>query len=128
MAVCGRKPGDPGSFMLERGRFRGRGRRRFHRLRSRTGYLLLSVPNPCNLTFRPENILVGSPPALIFSLEHGMKLLQVRQRRFFVIGPGLVLGTLGLETPASTRFDYPDFSLGPIFVPLYPGMAVMHSL
>jgi hypothetical protein len=71
---------------------------------------------------------VGSAPALVFSLEHGMKLLQVRDRGFFVIGPGYVLGTLGLETPGSTRLDHPDFSFGPIFVPLYPGMAIMHSL
>jgi hypothetical protein len=71
---------------------------------------------------------VGSAPSLIFSLEDGMKLLQIRKRGFFVIGPGFILRTLGLETPGSTRFDHPDFSLGPIIVPLYPGMAVMHSL
>jgi hypothetical protein len=71
---------------------------------------------------------VRSTTSLVFSLENSVKLFQVRQRRFFVIGPDFVLGTLSLETPGPTRFDHPDFSLGPIFVPLYPGMAVMHSL
>ena len=47
-----------------------------------------------------------------------MKLLQVRDRGFSVIGPVYVLGTLGLETPGSTRLDQPDFSVGPVSFPL----------
>lgn len=69
-----------------------------------------------------------SPTSLVFPLEHVVKLLQIGERRFIVIGPGLILRTLSLETPGSTGFDHPDLSLGSIFVPLYPGVAVMHSL
>jgi len=71
---------------------------------------------------------VGSTPSLVFSLKNLVKLLQIGQRGFVVVGPGFFLRTLGLKTPSPSGFDYPDFALGPIVVPFYPGMAVMHSL
>ena len=87
-----------------------------------------SVPEAGQLAFGPENVLVRSATSLVFPLEDVVKLLQIGERRFVVIGPGFILRTLSLETPGSTGFDHPDLSLGSIFVPLYPGMAVMHSL
>jgi hypothetical protein len=71
---------------------------------------------------------VRSTPSLVFSLKNLVKLLQVGQRGFVVVGPGFVLRTLGLKTPSPSGFDYPDFALGPIVVPFDPGMAVVHSL
>ena len=81
-----------------------------------------------NLAFSPQDVLVRRTPSLVFSLKNLVKPLQVGQRGFVVVGPGLVLRALGLKTPGSSGFDHPDFALGPIVVPVYPGMAVMHSL
>jgi hypothetical protein len=86
------------------------------------------VPDTSQLAFGPQDVLIRSPTSLVFPLEHVVKLLQIRERRFVVISPGLFLRTLSLETPGSTGFHHPDLSLGSIFVPVYPGMAVMHSL
>jgi hypothetical protein len=86
------------------------------------------VPEAGKLTFSPNDVLVRSTPSLVFSLKDLVKLLQVGQRGFVVVGPALVLRTLGLKTPGSSGFDHPDFALGPIFIPIYPGMAVVHSI
>ena len=88
----------------------------------------IPVPYARYLPFRPQDVLVRSTPALIFSLENLVKLLQVGQRGFVVVGPSFVLRALGLKAPGSSGFDHPDFALGPIVVPVYPGMAVVHSL
>jgi hypothetical protein len=66
--------------------------------------------------------------SLVFSLKYRVELLQIRERRFIVVGPSFVLRTLSLKAPGTSRFDHPDFALGPILVPFYPGMAVVHSL
>jgi hypothetical protein len=86
------------------------------------------IPETDQLAFRPQDILMCSATALVFSLQHSVKLFEIRQRRFVIIGPAFVLRTLRLETPGSAGLDDPDFSLSSIFVPVYPGMAVMHSL
>ncbi len=85
------------------------------------------VPDAGNFAFGPENIFVGSATALVLSEEDGMELLQVRQKRFIVIGPVFVLRALGLKSPGSSSFDYPNLPLGTVIVPLYPGMAIVHS-
>jgi hypothetical protein len=90
--------------------------------------VLIPVPEAGQLTFSPDDVLVRSAASLIFSLEDRVKLLQIGERGFVVVRPGFVLRTLSLETPASSGFDHPDFALGPILVPFYPGMAVVHSL
>jgi hypothetical protein len=90
--------------------------------------VLVPVPETSELALSPQDVLVRSTASLVFSLKNRVKLLQVGQRRFVVVGPGFVLRTLGLKTPGSSGFDHPDFALGPIVVPVYPGMAVMHSL
>jgi len=104
------------------------GRGRFCRVRSRSRNRSFPVPDTSQLAFGPQDVLIRSPTSLVFPLEHVVKLLQIRERRFVVISPGLFLRTLSLETPGSTGFHHPDLSLGSIFVPVYPGMAVMHSL
>jgi hypothetical protein len=90
--------------------------------------VLVPVPETSELALSPQDVLARSTASLVFSLKNRVKLLQVGQRRFVVIGPGFVLRTLGLKTPGSSEFYYPDFALGPIFIPFYPAMAVVHSI
>ena len=85
------------------------------------------VPDARQLAFGPENIFVGSATALVLSEEDGMELLQVRQKRFIVIGPVFVLRALGLKSPGSSGFNYPNLPFGTVIVSFYPGMAIMHS-
>jgi hypothetical protein len=87
-----------------------------------------SVPEAGQLALSPDDVLVRSSASLIFSLEDGVKLLQVGEKGFVVVRPSFVLRTLRLEAPGSSGFDHPDFALGPVVVPFYPGMAVVHSL
>jgi hypothetical protein len=64
---------------------------RSQQLRSCPGHDSPPVPQSRYLPFRPQHVLMRSTPSLVFSLENLVKLLQVGQRRFIVVGPSFVL-------------------------------------
>jgi hypothetical protein len=48
------------------------------------------VPKASQFAFGPQDILMRCSASLVFSLQNSVKLLQIRERRFVVIGPGFI--------------------------------------
>jgi len=80
------------------------------------------------LAFGPQDVLMSGTTPLILSEQNGVKLLEIGDARFVIVGPLLLIGSFGLETPGSTELDYSNLPFGPILISFYPGMTIVHPL